>query len=113
MTEKDHEILQEKVNQKFSTWDWNWGESPKYDIQKVDKFECGIIDVRLEVNEGKIDNCVIFGDFFVKREIGILEDRLTGVTYRKEDIRQALQNIDLEDFFKGMSLDRFVQFLLH
>ncbi|MTI71482.1 MAG: lipoate--protein ligase [Firmicutes bacterium] len=96
---------------KFSTWDWNWGNSPKYEIQKIDKFPCGLIDVRLNVKNGKIKDCKIFGDFFTRRNIKELEEFLCDRIYEKKSIKRDLKNIDLTDYFNGLKIEEFAEFL--
>lgn len=108
---KDLAILQEKVDNKFSTWDWNWGESPDFDIQKMDKFDCGIIDLRMNVSQGRIRELKFYGDFFVRQPIEELETCLTNQVYRKEDIIKALEDVDLNDYFFGLDKKLFVDFV--
>src|SRR5690554_1267037 len=64
LTDEDIENVNQLVKEKYDTWEWNWGESPDFDIQKSKRFPIGLIDVRLNVSEGRIKNCRIFGDFF-------------------------------------------------
>ncbi|MFZ7120054.1 MAG: lipoate--protein ligase [Eubacteriaceae bacterium] len=110
ITDKDINEIQKLVDTKFSTWEWNWGESPTYDIQKIDKFKCGIIDIRMNVKNGKITDIKIYGDFFVKKEIGILENILKGSQYRKESIISILGDIDISNYFSQMNKEEFVDF---
>ncbi|NTW71965.1 MAG: lipoate--protein ligase [Eubacteriaceae bacterium] len=111
LTETDIDYVNKAVEKKFSTWEWNWGESPSFDIQKMDKFPCGIIDARLSVKDGHVVNCKIYGDFFVKKEIENLEALITGSLYRKDALMETLRDTDIEDYFHGLSLNEFAEFL--
>ncbi|MBS7528572.1 lipoate--protein ligase [Fusibacter paucivorans] len=103
--------IENAVQEKFSTWDWNWGRSPAFDIQKVSKFPCGIIDARLSITDGVVANCKFYGDFFVKRDIVNLEAHLKGIKYHEAALLAALEAIDLEDYFQGLSAEDLTVFL--
>ncbi|MDK2917891.1 MAG: lipoate---protein ligase [Candidatus Petromonas sp.] len=111
LNESELKKIIEVANNKFSTWDWIWGNSPEYEIQKINKFPCGLIDVRLNIKNGKIKDCKIYGDFFTKRNIEELEEFLCDKTYEKDSIKNDLKNIDLSDYFHGLDLEKFAEFL--
>lgn len=112
LNKKELEIIRKKAENKFSTWDWNWGKSPEYEIQKVDKFPCGIIDIRLNIKDGKIKDCKIYGDFFTKRNIEDLEEFLCNKIYEKNSLKEKLKGIDLSDYFNGLDTEEFLKFLI-
>ena len=109
--DKDIAAVEESVKNKFNTWDWNWGRSPAFDIQKVDKFPCGIIDARLQVKNGQITSCKFYGDFFVKKDIETLEGLLTGAPYRKDALLEILKSIEISDYFDNLNHDELTSFL--
>src|SRR5699024_11275289 len=45
--------IMEKVN-RYSSWDWVFGESPKSNMYFEEKFDWGIIDLELDVESGFI-----------------------------------------------------------
>jgi lipoate-protein ligase A len=106
------EELNNKVKEQFSTWDWNWGNSPKYEIEKLEKFTCGLIDMKMNIVDGKIDDCKIFGDFFTTEKLHVLEDLLKGTKLKKEDIINSLESIEIDAYFNCMTKDEFVSFLI-
>ncbi|SKC84339.1 lipoate--protein ligase [Maledivibacter halophilus] len=118
-TEIDEYVLSEdelkKINKaaedRFSTWDWNWGNSPEYEIQKINKFPCGLIDIRLNIKDGKIKDCKIYGDFFTRRNIEELEEFLHGKVYERDIIKRDMKNINLSDYFNGLNVEEFAEFL--
>ena len=115
LSDEDLDWVDNAVKTKFSTWDWNWGKSPDFDIQRIEKFSCGIIDARIKVGKGTITDCKIYGDFFVKKDIDILEQFLMRMTYNNRSIRVAFEvavnDITIDDFFHTMTLDEFVEFI--
>jgi len=100
------------VDTKFSTWEWNYGKSPKFNVTKTEKFPFGIVDAKINVLKGVISEIRIFGDFFVRQEIGVLEKALTGVKYTKEDVLKALESLPVSEFFNNMTNEEFVDFLV-
>lgn len=106
------EGLNSNVKDQFSTWDWNWGHSPKYEVEKVEKFTCGLIDMKMNIADGKIDDCKIFGDFFTAEKLHVLEDLLRGSKLKREDLFESLESIQIDSYFNCMTKDEFVDFLL-
>ena len=115
LTDEDIKSVENAVKTKFSTWDWNWGKSPAFDIQRTDKFPCGIIDARINVKKGQITDCKIYGDFFVKKDIDVLEQFLIGQTFSNNGLKEQLKthksSIVIDDFFHEMTAYEFVDFI--
>ncbi|KAA0565182.1 lipoate--protein ligase [Bacillus sp. CH30_1T] len=108
LTEEDWKNIHELSKERYQNWDWNYGKSPKFNLQHSHRFPVGSIDVRLEVNKGKIDNCKIFGDFFGVGNVEDIEDKLTGTRYERKDIAGALEGVDIQHYFGNVTKDEFV-----
>jgi lipoate-protein ligase A len=93
LTAEDVRAVERRVKDKFSTWDWNWGQSPQYSLQKIRKFPCGIVDLRLDIDQGTIRGLTIFGDFFSRKDVAGLTETLIGTKYSKADLADALSRI--------------------
>ncbi len=63
LTENEWKSVHELKDKKYSQWDWNFGKSPKFNIQRERRFDIGEIDLRLDVAEGYIKNLKIYRDF--------------------------------------------------
>lgn len=106
---KEIEDLAEK---RYKNWEWNYGKSPKFDLQRSKRFEgVGSIDIRLNVSKGKISDCKIFGDFFGVREVNEIEAKLIGTQYEKNAIHKALENTDVQKYFGSITLDDLVDLI--
>lgn len=57
------------------------------------KFPGGLVDVRLDVKKGIIENCTIFGDFFGLGDVKVLEDALTGVRHNRDAVKEAVDQL--------------------
>jgi lipoate-protein ligase A len=111
LTEKDWEIIHQISKERYQSWDWNYGKSPKFNLQHSHRFPVGQIDVRLEVNKGKIDTCTIYGDFFGVGDVQEVQEKLTGVRYEKASIEHALEDVDIPHYFGNITKEDFVELI--
>lgn len=112
LTDEDIDKVNQLVGEKYDTWDWNWGESPAFDIQKSYRFPIGLIDVRLNVSKGFITDCKIYGDFFASENIEDLERMLVGKRYRKEDLYLALNKVQINQYFGNITKEDFINIII-
>jgi len=89
--------------EKYSTWEWNYGQSPDYDIKKVRRFEGGILSIYLRVNRGIIQSVRFFGDYFGNGDIEDIERSLQSVGIREDAVLDALKPFDISDYIHGLS----------
>jgi lipoate-protein ligase A len=111
LTTTDWNAIQEMSKARYQTWDWNYGYSPEFNIQKVNRFPFGEIDARIDVAEGKIKQIHFFGDFFSAGDPCELCNLLIGVRYEPDSIRGAIQQCEISRYFGGLTTDEFVDFL--
>lgn len=112
LDEKALTYIENKVKEQFSTWDWNWGKSPDYEIQKIEKFPFGILDTRIDVKDGKISKCKIYGDYFSKKDISNLEDSLIGLKYDKNELLKNQNVIKIDDYFTDFDFEEYINYLV-
>ncbi|MBT2694389.1 lipoate--protein ligase [Bacillus sp. ISL-55] len=111
LTEQDWEKIHELSKERYQNWDWNYGKSPKFNLQHSHRFPVGQIDVRFEVNKGIIENCKIYGDFFGVGDVTEIEDKLTGLKYEKSQIAAALKDVDFQHYFGNISKEDFINLI--
>lgn len=99
LTEEDWKKINQISNDYYRNWDWNYGKSPEFDIERRHRFPIGSIEVRLNVQQGKITDAKIYGDFFGMGDIKDVEDALVGVKYEKADLEAAIAKIDVKKYF--------------
>jgi len=111
---KDADWIQiEKIaDEHYKNWDWNYGKSPKFNLQRSHRFPVGQIDVRLEVNRGIIENCKIFGDFFGIGDVEDIAMKLQGLRFERQTVESALQNLDFSFYFGNIKKEEFIDLLL-
>lgn len=103
------ERAEKLADEKYRTWEWNFGYSPKYSFEKKMRFDGGCISVYFDVQDGKITSAKIYGDFFGISDISDIETAFCGAYHREEDIREILMKFDLNNYFGKILLDEIVK----
>lgn len=111
LTEKDWEAIGKISTERYQSWDWNYGKSPAFNIERSNRFSVGLIDVRLNVKKGEIEKVRIFGDFFGTGEVSEVENVLIGTKYEKEAIQHALNPLSMKHYFGNVTLDDIVELI--
>lgn len=112
LTDADWTKIQQISKERYQNWDWNFGESPEFNVQQVKRFPIGSIDVRLNVGErGIIKNCKIYGDFFGIGDIRDVEKRLEGIRYDRDQIEKQLEDLDVKHYFGNISKEDFLDLI--
>lgn len=100
LTQADLAAVQKLADERYRSWDWNYGRSPKFNVRQVKRLEgAGTYDVRLFVEGGLIAEASVFGDFFGTGELSDVTDKLIGVKYDADSVANALQDVDLTVYF--------------
>jgi len=112
LTEADLLAVDELKRTKYDTWEWNYGESPAFNVQRVKRFTMGEIDVRIQVERGWIRGLKIFGDFMSRGDIGEVESRLRDIRYTREDLERVIAGINVGDYFADIETDDVLALLV-
>ncbi len=96
------------VKTKYSTWEWNFGTSPKYNFNKAIRTAAGTIEFYLQVEKGIISSVSIFGDFFPNHDPKELEQLLTGITHSEKAIFYTLSQIELTRWFNHVTAEELL-----
>jgi len=97
---------------KFRSFEWVYGSSPPFNVRKSRRFDWGGIEFCIEVKKGNITECKIYGDFFATRDVGSIERQLLGLRYRNEDMRHALETLNLPSYIPGADPKEIADLLL-
>ncbi|MDU5141980.1 MAG: lipoate--protein ligase [Paenibacillus dendritiformis] len=108
LTEQDWETIHRISRERYQNWDWNYGSSPKFNVEHSKKFPAGIVDVRMDVEDGLIQRMKIYGDFFGVGEVSDIEARLQGVRYEEQAVREALADMDITHYLGNISAEDFI-----
>ncbi|MFD1067878.1 lipoate--protein ligase [Oceanobacillus locisalsi] len=111
LTEEDWERIHDISKKRYQQWEWNYGKSPSFNYQESKKFPGGLVDVRLDVKKGMIENCTIYGDFFGMGDIKELEDALTGIRHNRDAVKEAVDQVDVSHYLGRITADEFLELL--
>jgi len=111
-TDNDVKIIDSMVAQKYATWQWNYGSSPKYTFRNEKRFSGGTVEIMADIDKGIIQNMKIYGDFFGMLDVNDIEKALTGAKHSEESINSILSQFNLEHYFHNISPNEFIQLLL-
>lgn len=95
----------------FATWDWNYGQSPKYAVERKARTAGGTVQAVMDVKGGRISALRFYGDFFSRRDPQELADLLLDTPHAREAIAAKLENIPVDDFFNNVTADELTNIL--
>lgn len=108
LSDLDVHNINKLVDEKYSTWDWNFGHSPKYSLYNELKYPGGNIEFNLNVEKGIIRGIKFFGDFFGKCDISHIENLLLNTKHEENSLKLILESININDYFLGANTDILV-----
>lgn len=110
LTEADLSAIQKIKENRYDTWQWNYGMSPECTIKKTGRIEgCGIVEAYMTVTHGKIQAISLRGDFFGDPQP--LERRLTGVALEVRGLEEALSGVNTEHCISGLDAATLISLL--
>ncbi|MBQ9481887.1 MAG: lipoate--protein ligase [Clostridia bacterium] len=89
-TADDIRAINALVKEKYSTFGWNVGASPSAKFTAEKKFPYGLVQINFGVEEGRLKDVKIYGDFFSVKDINPLNHALNGILYKRDAIEKAL-----------------------
>jgi lipoate-protein ligase A len=111
LTPEDLKRINAIAKEKFESWEWNYGTSPKFNITKTGRFDGGKMEFKLDVNKGKITDCHIYGDFFGTVDIEVLCNLLIGCLYERESIKKIIADSNLKNEFYHIDVDELADII--
>lgn len=112
LTEADWAAVHQLAEERYRNWDWNYGRSPAFNLQKTKRLSSGTFDVRLDVAEGRIRGAAVYGDFFGVGDVQEFTDKLTGVKYDAGELSAVLDTVDLTYYFGQVTKEEWLDLLL-
>lgn len=109
LTAADWATIAQIRAERYESWDWNIGRSPKFVVRRNGRLPGGEVAVEIEVANGRIQHVVLAADFLAETQIAHLAVRLTGLRFDRSTLAAALQtetifspsgNVSLIDFLE-------------
>jgi lipoate---protein ligase len=96
-------------NEKYLTWEWNFGYSPKYDFEKSFVIGGRNIRVQLIVSDGIIKKVKIECDSCNKSGISEVEELMVGIKHNETALKEKFSSITLTDYLHNINSDEFLR----
>lgn len=99
--------------EKYDTWEWNFGRSPKYDLTNKRKWDGGILEPRIAVEKGLITEIVFYGDFLAVSSLDEVTEALRGCRFDRVDVAAVLDGFQLPLYFGGITRDEVLDTMFY
>ena len=109
LREDELEQIRRNADEKYRSWEWTYGRSPKYTFKNKARFPGGSIEVRLFVSGGIIKEAAFSGDYMAVTDSGDAERALSGVKFNREDVLEALSSVDTESVFGEITAENIAE----
>lgn len=112
LTPEEECAISKLEKEKFSTWEWNYGQSPKYSINHKIRTKGGTIEAMINVQRGYIEDLRFYGDFFCRKNPYELIELLIGKPYTKGALTEIINHVEVADYFNNVTADELLSILL-
>ena len=112
LTHVEDAEAEELARGRYGSWEWNFGNSPKYTFAKTARFDAGCVQAYVDVSDGIVKGIRICGDFFTKGDLNELERVLYGVRHEKSALSAMLSNYPVADVIVGLSNEQLLSVLV-
>lgn len=104
---RDMECIEKLVREKYATFEWNVGRSPKGENVFEGRFSFGMFSLSFDTENGRVHNARIHGDFFTGKDINELAEKLNGTAFEKRALTKAFD--DVGDYIKGATAEEIIE----
>lgn len=111
LSETDLTHIQRLTDEKFATWEWNYGRSPKATLVHSARLACGTVEIHLTLAENRIASCRFGGDFLGNLPASDVEKALTGIPYEINEIRKCLSKLEISRYFDRVLADNLLEMM--
>ena len=105
LSEAELTKIQKSVDEQFGTWDWTYGQAPKYTVERSVRYPAGKITSYADVENSIIKSLKIYGDFFGIKDVDDIENLLIDVRYEYDNVLEKLKTIDITKYFSHMTVE--------
>ncbi len=104
----DIAAIEKLAEEKYRTWEWNFGYSPKYTFRKMIKSEGGNIEVWINVEKGIITEFKFYGDFFNIKDKEDIENAIIGTRHSHSELSEIISKFDIPQYFNNTTAEELL-----
>lgn len=113
LSESELSQIQKLRDEKYATWDWNYGASPRFQFRSSRRFDWGKFELAFDVVRGRIERAQIFGDFFALDDLSPLLTRFVGTPFEREALLAQVTEPVIRQSLPFLTQDDFVELALN
>ena len=92
LTSQDLQSIKQLSVEKYSSWEWNFGYSPKFVFKKELEIENRSISIKLNIKKGIISDLEMSGSQLTNEDIDVFKKKFIGKQHRKSVIRYCIED---------------------
>ena len=97
--------------EKYDTWEWNFGRSPKYDMRNKRYWDGGMLEAAAAVEKGRITSLHFWGDFLAVDSMEPVLQELRECRFEREQVRDVLRRFPLTRYFGAITEEEILETL--
>ena len=109
LTEEEKELVRKLRDEKYATWDWNFGTSPRFTMRRKRRFAGGSLEVLARVEKGRIKDVIFYGDFLATEPLEPVTEALRDCAFTKDAVGAILAGFRLQTAFGGITKEEILQ----
>ena len=113
LTEEELAAVEQLRREKYATWEWTFGRSPRYSMTNRRRWDGGTLEPHLSVEKGRITGIVFYGDFLSLSSLDPVTEALLDCPFRREDVAAVLDRFPLPQYFGAITREEILDTLFH
>ncbi|MBR5313792.1 MAG: lipoate--protein ligase [Clostridia bacterium] len=111
-SEEDIKNIRKLADEKYSTWEWNFGQSKAFTADKKKRYPFGSVGIQFSADQGIINQIKIYGDFFGVENVDCLASSMVGARVEKAELEKVLDGELIAKCISGMDKESFIELVL-
>lgn len=105
LTDEEEKQVENLAREKYASWEWTYGNPIKCTIHNYKKCQGGTVEVYMNVKNGMIEECQMYGDFMALRPAYEVAEVLVGCRYGYQEVLEELKRFRIEEYFGMISAE--------
>lgn len=95
----------EELYCKYSSWNWRYGEAPRFDVDLETRFSWGGVEVGFKLENGHVREASVYSDAMDETYISGLPEILKGCAFTSRELARSLRDKDTNEATCTMTED--------
>ena len=104
----DIQAISNLAMEKYKTWDWIYGYSPRYSFNNKVLVDKKFIDIELNVENGIIQSAQLSGNYLTENQSASISRALEGVRHREDQVSKVIQNLAFQNI-TNFEIDKILE----